>query len=350
LAHRFRHFVAEALGNRSPLYALLSGCIADDHALLGLVGENAPSGQPAPNMLFAAAQDALIRASPSDSESAVLRRYYPTLGGDRAPDDEAFDAFRAFVLGQRREIAALLGTRLVQTNEVRRCAYVAQACAFSARDAGCAKLALIEIGASIGLNLLWDRYHYRYFGTDGAHLGAVGALGSPVQIDTEWRGVLPDVKLPNVTSRTGLELRALSASNADDQRWLRALIWPEHTDRLALLDEALRIAADDPPTIVEGDAAARLADAFAALPQETCAVVYHTHVFNQLSDSQRNAVHRALNQAAHTRPIYRFGNDLLPCDGQAFPLIWQRWDRDAVVTRHLANVHGHGRWVEWLLP
>ena len=89
-----------------------------------------------------------------------------------------------------------------QTNEVMRSAVLIGGYAAVAQATGL-PLALREIGASAGLNLLWDRFHYR--------LGAQrwGDAASPVQIGSDWRGTPP--LLPAaiaVADRRGNDLRA----------------------------------------------------------------------------------------------------------------------------------------------
>jgi hypothetical protein len=378
LAAKLEHFAQEAAGIGSPLYAALVPLIARDDALLDLCAAHLRPGQPPANMLFGAVHDRLMcalnrqakeidgaksRIPPHSGGDVIspdklslaerLARFYPTLTRDAIPvtsanTAEIFDAFRAFCLDQCEAIAPLLAQRLVQTNEVRRCGYLAQACVWTAAHAGVARLALIDIGASIGLNLFWDRYAYMLTSPYGGSVWHRGPQDAAVSLNIEWRGAPPpEAPWPEIALRVGIDLNPLDAQSDDDRRWLRALVWPEHTDRLALLEAALAELQCDPPRMLAGDAGVHLGEAIALVPPDAALVVMHTHVFNQMNDAQRSAVHKALHHAAQHRPIYRIGNDLLPADGHTYPLIWQCWHRASVETRHLANVHGHGRWVEW---
>jgi hypothetical protein len=348
LAERFHAFSDEAAGIGSPLYAVLSKHVAGHTAMLELVVGSLRPGQPPGNLFFAAVHDLLMR-----DPSVPLARYYGTLTPEPLPAVGCWPSFEAFVEAKQHEIAQLLAMRLVQTNEVRRCGYVAQACAYTAHEIGDdAPLALIEIGSSIGINLAWDQYTYTYRQQDALHGSATTVVnpGSTVALDIEWRGVAPTTTLPAVASRTGIDLNVLDARDTADRRWLRALIWPEHRERLALLDAALDQVAAASPALLEGDAADCLAQAIDAAPHDATVLIYHTHVFNQLNDAQRAGIHAQMRRAATQRPLYRFGNELLPGDGHTYPVIWQRWASTSVETRHLANVYGHGRWVQWLLP
>ena len=83
----------------------------------------------------------------------------------------------------------LVATHTTQTNEVRRTAVTLPALGLVATHSG-RPLALLEVGASAGLNLLVDRYGFR--------IGSVmaGIPGSPVQLrcaaEGELRPPVPD--------------------------------------------------------------------------------------------------------------------------------------------------------------
>mgnify|MGYP001424715823 CR=1 FL=1 len=185
----------EAVANLSPLYQLLGNAVADDAELLDLAGEALP-GQPPPNVLFAAVH-ALLAHRPGHP----LAAYYATLGGSRAAAPEAVGLFREFCLEHRDELLPAIRTRLVQTNEVRRSAILLPAFASVEEDAG-QPLALFEIGPSAGLNLLFDRYRYRFGDVE------IGPAGSPVVLESEPRGAVPALPIPAVASRCRLR-RAL---------------------------------------------------------------------------------------------------------------------------------------------
>lgn len=82
----------------------------------------------------------------------------------------------------REEIITLLQTKLVQTNEVRRCAYLYPSFNYIFNKVN-KPLALIEIGTSSGLQLFWDQYSYSY-GTGESY----GNINSNVHVTSEIRG------------------------------------------------------------------------------------------------------------------------------------------------------------------
>src|SRR4051812_3999588 len=180
VAHDLRGFGREGVRGDSPLYAHLSEVAADTPALLALA---AGSLERSPMLFFAAIHDELLRA-PDDE----LAAYYPTVGGRRAPDDGLGPALVRFCEARAERLEATFATRHTQTNEVARCAALlpAFAAVFDGRP-----LAQIEIGASAGLNGLWDRYAYDYGGQ------RAGDPDSPLRIDCELIGPgVPPLEAP----------------------------------------------------------------------------------------------------------------------------------------------------------
>jgi hypothetical protein len=335
LATAFRVF-AEDARDTAPLYHLLSPLIADDAALLGLAAETR-LGQPPPNMLFAAAHYLLL-AEPSQPLAAA----YPSLGGADRPSPRFFALFRDFCLARAAPLGALLRERITQTNEVRRCALLLPAFALAQHMAGGLPLALVEVGASAGLNLNFDRYAYDY----GA--GRVGDRDSQVAITTELRGPLrPAVpaELPAVASRVGLDLSPIAHDDEDGLRWLSALIWPEHSQRFHNLRAAIELAQRQPPPLIAGDALELLPELLAEQPAETALCVYHTFVTYQFSPAQRERLDSILRAASRGRPIYR-----LSCEGlrNTYPEAHLTSYRDGAASEQLIAIcDGHLRWMEW---
>lgn len=339
--HRFGTIEATAQG--SPIYERLCEVIEADEALLALASQAAP-GQPVPN-LFLGAVHAELLAAPQHP----LAAYYPSAGGTRPIDSMLGHAFRDFVLEHREPIAELLRTRLVQTNEVRRSVGLLPAFAAVADAAGGAPLALFEVGPSAGLNLLFDRYRYDYSGL------AAGDPTSPLLLRTELRGTLApsEVRVPEVAVRWGIDLNALDVRSEADMGWLRALLWPEHADRRAVLDAAIEIAAHQPPEVVSGDLFERLPDAVSSAPREAVPVVFATFVLNQFSVEMRERLRALLLELSMAQTIhlvvvgYRdYFTPEIGDDGSA--QIWLATLAHGVGSaRRLGRMSAHGWWLEW---
>jgi hypothetical protein len=322
---------------RSELYARLSAAILEDEELLATAACARP-GQPPAHQLFGAVHFLLLSGL-----AHPLAAYYPTLGGLRAPDAEAPRAFRDLCLEQRRAVEELVATRLTQTNETRRCAYLYPAFATVAAAGEDRPLALIELGPSAGLNMCWDRYSYDY----GAG-PRCGAAGSPVRITTELRGPvrppLPE-QPPAVTWRVGVDLSPVDIDDETAVRWLEALIWPEHTERVTRLRAAVAVAREERPPIVAGDALALLPELIAAAPADATLCLYHTHVTYQFTPAMREELDEILRAAARKRPMMR-----LSCEGARDDppqLLLEQLIGEGRGERVLADTSGHASWVAW---
>jgi hypothetical protein len=244
LAQRFQRF-AQRECHVSPLYARLALGIAEDPEVLAIAAPARP-GQPRPNLFLAAVHFLLLQGV-----SHPLAGFYPSLAAAPAPTADPYPSFRAFCLGHAEALRQLIATRLVQTNEVRRCACLLPGFALVARRGKHRPLALVEIGASAGLNLLWDRYGYEY--SAGRRCGDEN---SPVQLSCSVRRkACPPLPTawPAVASRVGLELNPLDVRDADAVLWLRALLWPDEAGRAEMLAGAVHIAQQAPPRLLGGD-------------------------------------------------------------------------------------------------
>jgi hypothetical protein len=291
---RFQRFIDREVRESSPLYTRLAQHVADSVAEGGLfegVLAAAPERQRIPNLLFAAVQRVLF-----DEPDDDLAAYYPSVGGHRGPDDELPQVFDAFVSAHRARIEALLSTGETQTNEVLRAAPLfpafgwAQAC--TRRPLG-----LIEAGSSAGLLLHADRYAYVYEFEDGTGLraGSGEAHGVPT-LRTEAEGeptaaakaLEPFVsKELRIASRVGLDINPLGPDDPEHVAWLRALVWPEHTERRARLEAALAHAARRPVRLRKGDALRILPDAVDSVPRNAIPCVFVSNTIPHWSQEGR---------------------------------------------------------------
>jgi len=226
-AEAFEHFARTARGS-SPLYEHLARRVATDVELLALT-EGVRPRHLQPNLLFGAVHYLLLTGARSD-----LVRSYESLGGAAPYSVDVFRQFRTFCLAHANAIRNIVATRRVQTNEVRRCAALVPGFSSAADALGADRAAFVEIGASAGLNLQWDRYRCAY---DGGL--AWGDPEAALIFSCELRGPgIPELdRLPRIVQRYGIDIAPLDIRYADDLLWLQALTWPEHADRRELLDQ-----------------------------------------------------------------------------------------------------------------
>ncbi|MBS1704006.1 MAG: DUF2332 domain-containing protein [Armatimonadetes bacterium] len=333
LANRFITFSNECEGS-SELYQNLSVRIAQDEDMLGLAAASR-EGQPEPNMLFGAVQYMLLTG-----KTNPLSRYFPSITMTPESPDMAFPAFRKFALQHQGEIEDLLGSKLVQTNEVQRSAYIFPAIVTTHRLFGDRPISMIEIGASAGFNLLWDQYSYQYDEDE-----PVGLLASSLKVTSSFRGdKRPDLSggFPTINSRVGIDLNPVDLLDKDQITWLQALIWPEHFERRARFAKAARIAMVNPVNVIQGDAVELLPGQLAEIPSTEVAYVYHTHVANQMSLEQRTKLFETIDEFGKKQDIVHLYNNVEP---HFHATIYRNGER---IDRPIAKTDGHARWIEWL--
>jgi hypothetical protein len=323
----------------SPLYGTLCATVADDDALLDLASCCRPGQQP-PNLLFAAVQFLLL-ADPGDE----LAAWYPSIAGDgaRAPEG-AGPAFAAFCRRRRPELEPLLRERLVQTNVVGRAAALRYAMGVVG-DRVEAPVALLEVGASAGVQLAFDRYAYSIGGA------ASGPRDAAVQVRAQWRSPRPAVlgALPVLAARAGVDLHPIDVADPVERRWLRALVWPENGAQAARLAAALDVVAEAPPRIVARDAATGVEDLAAELAGDGPLVLFHAATRAHVPADRRPAFDAALDAPGRRRRVLRIALEATRRSarrpgGPCHELVLSD-SRDGTTTR-LADVDGHGAWIE----
>lgn len=346
LSDRFRSFARTT--TRAPLYRDLADAIASDEDLLDLL-DGASDEQALPVLLFAAVHSLVLEHT--DSE---LARHYPTVH-EPADSGSPRRAFRRFALDHADEIREIVARRRTQTNEVGRCALFLPALAAVAAE--CGTLALIDVGASAGLNLLLADYHYVYeTESDSVHVGAP----SPVVLQCSVRGPAPlPHAIPSIGSSVGLDADPIDVHDEESCRWLEACVWPDQLDRFRRLVAALEMARRTPPDVRPGDAVVDLA----ALISEARGhpVVMNSWVLNYLCEADRRAYVAELDSIGeHTDLSWIIAESPAETPGLPVPtteppeqvtvLSLVRWRGGHRDVRRLATCHPHGYWMHWEWP
>jgi hypothetical protein len=335
----FRDQAEACLGLGSPFTAMLLQTAADRLDDSSAVGRRVLGwpGDPRADALalrFAGGLHALVLSG----AAPALARVYPG-GGVKtgaALWSEVADAL------ERHEPALL---RFLdsppQTNEVARCAVLLGGFLAIARQTG-RPLALLEIGASAGLNLHWDDYGYEI------GKASWGPATAPLRLAPEWRGPLPALGPVEVRARQGCDRRPIDPSDAHDRLRLRAYVWADQEARLARLDAALEHVARHGTRVEQADAADWLEARLAARPAGIATVLFHSIVWQYLPRVTQERIEAAIERTAAAATADA-------------PLAWLRME-PAQQGNHtelrltigpgareqvLANADFHGRWVSW---
>jgi len=229
----------------------------------------------------------------------------------------------------------------VQTNEVGRCAGLLFGFIAVAAETAL-PLRLLEVGASAGLNLHWDRYHYEANGFSW------GPVASAVQLGFELKGKAPPAPPRiEIDERGGCDAAPIDTSTADGRLKLLSYIWPDQRERIARMQAALKVASEEPVQIDCETAAAWTRQMLAEPTPGKTTVVFHSIVSQYLSDDERAALYGHIQgagaRASATAPLAWLRME--PADDLADLrlTIWPGGE-----DRHLARVGYHGDPVELL--
>ncbi|HEX7302439.1 DUF2332 domain-containing protein [Lentzea sp.] len=254
---RLRAFAEEASGV-SPLYEHLASRAAEDPEvadLLTAAGEDDATGE-----LLLAAAHRLVQAEPFHR----LSNYYPSLGGTYGADENTWPLFRDFLLERGDRVRALVGSQVIQTNEVRRAALLYPAVAAAAKQAG-GPIGLVEVATTAGLLLGLDQYSYRYQTAEAGQVvagPAKAALGLHCALELAPGAVLPKLpKTVKVAAKAGIGVAPADLTDEDAYAWLEACVWADQPEKLRLFGVACGVLRKNPPRLVAGDPVADLAKA-----------------------------------------------------------------------------------------
>ena len=250
------------------------------------------------------------------------------------------------VLATRRAwLARFVAEEPVQTNEVQR----AWGLLPGFLSAGAPVLDLVELGPSAGLNLLWDRWGYRY------SAGSWGADDAPLVLDGEADGGPPAELLslrPLVRRRLGIDRAPVDLGDEAAALRLQAFVWADQEERLVRLRAALEVARREPPELVAADYLEELPRVLAARAPDALTVVFNSASTAYLSPDGRARLAEIIEEAGDDAPLAwlsyeHAGDDVQGEIGfETFALdlrVWPGGER-----RRLARLDGHGNRLRWL--
>ena len=347
LADLWEWFAVNQFRGYSPLYERIALAVAADDEVLGLVRQAPPTAHLPPVLLGAV--HFVVLGSPAHPLAEVYAGR-----SDRDPVPLFLELCRT----HRDQLGALLSFRQVQTNDCGRSALIAPGLSWiTARHPG--PFALVDVGASAGLNLLCDRYRLDYGGR-----GATGPADSAVTVECEVLGGDPPIveRLAEPAHRIGVDRSPVDLSDPDDARWLLACVWPD-TGRLERTAASIQMARQGLPAVREGDACDLLPRLLDDLDDGLGAVVMTTWAFSYFSSEDRQRFAELVEAASWRRPIAWLSADGAgtvpgvaeptltdPGGAHAHVLGAVLIDRGVTSTELLAVVQQHGAWLDWRAP
>jgi hypothetical protein len=174
-------------------------------------------------------------------------------------------------------------TRRVQTNDTSRAVAWLWPAFLSGCEDAARPLALVDVGAGAGLNLIGDQL-------------------PAIWTDATTHEAIPCAMRINAVARVGFDTRPLNVNSDDDVLWMRACIWPGDTDRLARFEagvRALRASAKRPsrPNLERLTASLvpeRVSAILAHLPPNTLLLAYQTLVAGYMEAVEQENYRRGM--------------------------------------------------------
>jgi hypothetical protein len=340
LVETFRTQARGCATSGSPIYAELLGRAADDLARGGLFAELVADYRGVP-MLDALPLRLLgyVHARVLDGRAPALAAFYPSAGG-RFEANAAWEALLALARAERDALRDAALHWRVQTNEVRRSAVLLPGFLRAAAQTRL-PLRIREIGASAGLNLLFDRYAYA--------LGPYrwGDPGAKLLLEASWSGPPPDVDAPlAVADRRGCDVAPIDLRDPAARLRLASFVWPEQLERLERLRAAVAIALAGPPPIDAESAAEWVAREIVPKPG-FATLLFHSVMWWYVPEAERVRVAERM-EAAGARATRDAPIGWLRMEGariEETELRLRLWPdgNDAL----LATAHWHGAEVRW---
>jgi len=271
-----------------------------------------------------------------------LARHYPSVGGKPAEDFTA--DFIGYMRDHLDDIENGLATQ-VQTNEVGR-SVAHLVLSHWITTLGVEEFNFLEIGASAGLNLNFDRF-YGCFGQL-----RMGDPSSSLRFMGDWFSNAPDVPRIAATaiSKRGCDISPIDVTQPGDESRLLSFVWPDQRLRLERLRSAIAIAKTHRPTVDQASADEWIAQQLARTNGHAT-LIFHSIVWQYLGTQTQNNLKQAIYTAGKTATT-------------ANPIVWARmepagavadiqvdvFDGSSAEPRHfrLAEIGYHGQNMNWL--
>src|SRR5436309_5746673 len=291
IARRVRRQARYCTELGSPLYAdLLEQTAADTEAGGPAWGLLRGHERDAPGSALALRMMGGIHRLVLEGRRPDLAAFYPSAGGDSSGDGAGAALLAA--LDRERDALRPLLERPVQTNEVWRSAALLGGFCVIAAEARL-PLRVLEVGASAGLNLRFDRYRCSAGGIRW------GDDRSAVRFDDLYRdGRTPPHGIAlDVTERRGCDARPLDPRSEEDRLTLLSFVWPDQGSRFELLRRALDQARTMPVQVDRADAAEWAGRMLANTEPGTATVLFHSIVMQYFDEATSDRFVTAIEEA-----------------------------------------------------
>ncbi len=295
-------------------------------------GDLTPNGASLP-LRIAGGLHALVRSG-QDVELATV---YPPNVSD---NDALRDAVHA-AMERHADFLTAWVQNAPQTNEVRRAAALIAAAQWIGQRHPL-PFVTSELGASAGLNLMWDQFALSVGGK------TYGPEDAVLKLTPDWDGAHPPVSDIQIAERRGVDLNPLDIQDPDHTLRLYSYLWPDQPHRIELTRAAIAAHA---AAVDKADAIDWLADRLKTPRPGHLHLIYHTIAWQYFPDAAqaRGAalIEAAGEQASEEAPLawLRMEND---GGASGARLDLRLWPGDHHIA--LGRADFHGRWISWSAP
>ncbi|HDZ83539.1 MAG TPA: DUF2332 family protein [Roseobacter sp.] len=338
LKHAFEEQADHCIALGSPFMGQLMNVLKNDwpsdsalgRKLAGFEGDVGPMGASLP-LRIAAGLHALVLQHKAPGLAAVYPPHEVTNAVLSDAVLEALQTHEAFLLEWIDHAP--------QTNEVRRSAALIAGARVAVQHFNL-PIYLSELGASGGLNLMWDHFLLEI---DGHRFGS--AL-STILLSPKWTGGLPPSVQPRIEKRRGVDLNPLDPTRRDHLLRLMAYMWADQPERLNLTRSAASVLE---AKVHQDDAIDWLARQLPAAPEGRLHLIQHTiawQYFPKAAQIRGTAlIEAAGKRATKNRPLAWLSMESDGLDQQGAALTLRMWPGD--IRLDLGRVDFHGRWIDW---
>jgi hypothetical protein len=289
----------------SPMYKALFTELLEDYEMGGrtyalLAGRsNKPIHDATPLRLAGAIHRVVLRG-----DDARLARHYPSVGGK--PGEDFPSDFIAYMRDHLDEIELGLSSQ-VQTNEVGR-SVVHLVLSHWVTQFAVNEMDWLEVGASAGLNLNFDRFYACYKQL------RMGDPQSSLRFMGDWFGNEPIVprNAAKVVQRKGVDPYPIDITNEDEELRLLSFIWPDQRERLQRLRAAIDIAKQHKP-LIDRESADTWIQRQLTRERDRATVVFHSITWQYLGRDVQKQFVSSLEKAGAKATVEK-------------PLIWARME------------------------
>ena len=230
-----------------------------------------------------------------------------------------------------------------QTNEVGRSAVLVGGFLHIAARIGL-PLRLLEIGASAGLNLIWDHYRDRLGGAEW------GDPTSAVLLAPSWQGPPPATAVDlRVIERGACDIAPVDLEDPAQRLRLQAYVWADQRDRRDRLDRAIAIARVCGYRVQPSHAADWLRVRLKDGANGAISVIYHSimwqYMTQQACEDVEGVIRAAGSSASGSAPVVwlRFESSHAQAGAELRLTLWPGGEEML-----LAKADAHGNRVTWV--